>query len=202
MSRFLSIMFALFLIGLSLSGIACAQQTAPNFTLTDVDGAGFSLSNFRGSTVVLSFISTRVIFCKATAYVFVSVSKIFGDEVVFILVGVSSEILAVGGDSEAQLREFRDEVSFEGFVARDTSGVAAAYGVNFVPSTFIIDQTGVVRHKHFGAAELSEQALTAELQAIVPEFSSLLLLLPFMVFAVFLIVLSKKRVTRLTSFAA
>jgi peroxiredoxin len=153
------------------------QLPAPSFTLTDVDGHVFSITDFRGTTVVLSFMVARSVFCKMQVKILVNASRYFGDDVVIIVIGADSQTVTIGGDSDEQLREFKQKCNFTGVVARDTNGVAENYNVTYVPMTFIIDQGGFIRHKHVGVVDAGENILLAELSAIVPEFSSPVILL-------------------------
>jgi len=47
--------FAVVLMPTVLTAQTYALETAPNFTLTDIDGKSLSLSNYRGKTVLLEF---------------------------------------------------------------------------------------------------------------------------------------------------
>ena len=171
------IVLAVFLISLPVYRDAYAEDTAPDFVLTDIYGEEFSTADFRGTTVVLTFVATRVITCRMQVFVLNNVSRYFGDEVIVVLIGVSNETLWVGGDTDEQLRQFREDCGFEGIVARDTKGVADDYNVTYVPATFIIDQAGFTRHKHVSATQTGESVLLEELQVVIPEFSSPVILL-------------------------
>ena len=169
------------LVSLSLLGRVSAEEVAPDFTLIDVDGNEFSLDDFRGTTVVLTFVATRIITCKTQVFILNNISRCFGDEVIIVLIGINNETLWVGGDTEEQLQHFRDDCGFEGIVARDTEGVTDDYSVTYIPATFIIDQAGYIRYKHFGVVQTGESVLLEELQVIVPEFSATAILLFIMV---------------------
>ena len=175
-----SIFSTLILVSFSLFIKADAQQRAPYFKLTDVDGNSFSISTFQGKTVVLTFIATRVILCKLQVNILVNVSKHFGSDVAILLIGVSNQTIQVGGDTDEQLKSFREECGFEGIVARDIAGVAENYNVTYVPTTFIIDQGGYICYKHVGAVQTSEDVLL-ELDVIVPELSSTSFILSFLI---------------------
>ena len=176
-TRTVSLVVAILLISLLSFGRVRAQSIAPSFTLTDVDDNEFSVSDFRGTAVVLTFMATRIITCKLQVLILNNVSRYFGDDVAIILVGIGNETLWVGGDTDEQLRQFREDCCFEGIVARDTEGVAGDYNVKYIPTTFIIDQAGFIRHKHVGVTQTGESALLEELQVVVPEFSSPVILL-------------------------
>lgn len=49
------VLITFFLVIFALTIPAHAQELAPDFTLTDIDGNEFSLSNFRGKIVLLNF---------------------------------------------------------------------------------------------------------------------------------------------------
>lgn len=176
-TRTVSFVSAVLLISLSSFWKVYAQETAPDFTLIDIDGEEFSTADFRGTTVILTFVATRVITCKMQVFVLDNVSRCFGDEVIVVLIGISNETLWVGGDTDEQLQQFREDCGFGGIVARDTEGVAEDYNVTFFPTTFIIDQEGYIRYKHVGVVQAGESVLLEELQVIVPEFSSTAILL-------------------------
>ena len=181
------------LVSLSSLGRVHAEEVAPDFTLIDVDGNEFSLADFRGTTVVLTFVATRMITCKMQVFILNNISKYFGDEVIIVLIGINNETLWVGGDTEEQLQQFRDDCGFEGIVARDTEGVTDDYSVKYIPTTFIIDQAGYIRHKHVGVVQTGESVLLEELQVIVPEFSATAILLFIMVTSALAVFVSARR---------
>ena len=187
------IVFAVLLISLPSFGRVCAQETAPDFALTDIDGNDFSIADFRGTTVVLTLVSTRVIFCKMQVYILVNVSRYFEDDVVIALIGVSNNTVSIGGDTDEQLREFSEDCGFEGIVARDTKGVAEDYNVTYIPTTFIIDQAGFICHRHVGATQTRESVLLEELLVIIPEFSSPSILLAVIIALTFAVAVIKKK---------
>ena len=186
------IVFAVLLISLPSFGRVYAQEIAPDFALTDIDGNDFSIADFRGTTVVLTFVSTRVILCKMQVYILVNVSRYFEDDVVIALIGVSNDTVSIDGDADEQLREFSEDCGFEGIVAKDTEKVAEDYNVTYLPTTFIVDQGGYIRHKHVGVVQTGEDILLGELQVIIPEFSSTTILLSIMVLST-LTLLTRRR---------
>jgi len=186
------IVFAVLLISLPSFGRVYAQEIAPDFALTDIDGNDFSIADFRGTTVVLTFVSTRVILCKMQVYILVNVSGYFEDDVVIALIGVSNDTVSIDGDADEQLREFSEDCGFEGIVAKDTEEVAEDYNVTYLPTTFIVDQGGYIRHKHVGVVQTGEDILLGELQVIIPEFSSTTILLSIMVLST-LTLLTRRR---------
>ena len=181
------------LVSLSSLGRVHAEEVTPDFTLIDIDDNEFSLADFRGTTVVLTFVATRIITCKTQVFILNNISRYFGDEVVIVLIGINNETLWVGGDTEEQLQQFRDDCGFEGIVARDTEGVTDDYSVTYIPATFIIDQAGYIRYKHFGVVQTGESVLLEELQVIVPEFSATAILLFIIVTSILAVFVSARR---------
>jgi peroxiredoxin len=135
----------------NLSGIV-VDQPAPDFEVIGLDGATYRLSDLRGRVVFLNFWATWCIPCRAEMAAFQTFQAVRGEDAL---------ILAVNADAESPeaIRSFLDEIA----VAELTIGVdpdrqvANLYGVNPLPTTFVIDSDGVVRTVRFG--EMAEQDL-------------------------------------------
>jgi peroxiredoxin len=153
---------------------------APTFTLTDIDGQSFSLSDLRGKPVALTFIASRSVVCKLQVMILVNISRIIGDNATFIVIGVSNDMIRIGGDTDAQLRDFRNETGFEGKVAKDTGNVSRDYGVTFIPMTFLIDTLGNIWYRHVGVMDASENIIVNELM-FIPEYPTTAIILVLMV---------------------
>jgi peroxiredoxin len=166
-------------------------EVAPDFTLTDIDGNGFSIADFKGRVVILTFVATRFLFCETQANIIMAVSDRFQGDLILLAVGVSAETHPLGGDTDAQLQEFKSDTQFSGTVARDTDGVAADYNVTYVPTTFIIDQDGYISHRHVGVVQ--KEDLVKELQLIIPEFPSGQILLIFIISAAIAVAVIDRR---------
>ena len=150
-----------------LSVFLCCQivyaQMAPDFTLTDIDGNVFSLSDFRGKVVLLDFFATWWGPCRAEMPHLKALNEKFGEELVIISISVDPNY-----DSVERLKSFRQDYNITWTLARDTINVQAQYNVTAIPTLYIIDQNGYVRFHHVGLTE--EDALTTEISQIVPEF--------------------------------
>ena len=192
-TRTVLFVLAVLLVSLSSFWKVYAHQAAPDFTLIDIDCKEFSTVDFRGTSVVLTFVATRVITCKMQVFVLNNISRYFEDDVIIILIGIGNETLWVGGDTDEQLQQFREDCGFEGIVARDTKGVADDYNVTYIPTTFIIDQEGYIRQKHVSAVQTGESVLLEELQVIVPEFSSAAILLSVLILSTLAIAVSARQ---------
>ena len=134
-------------------------EKAPDFTLRDIYGRRFSLSDFRGKVVILDFFTTYCEPCKAEIGELKRLKSRFGAQVVIISISIYS------GDTDDVLRDYAEEHGITWRVARDTANLADAYGVSAVPTLVIIDKEGYIRHKHVGFT--SYEALENEVMELL-----------------------------------
>jgi peroxiredoxin len=121
---------------------------APEFTLTDVDGNAFSLSDFRGKMVIIEFFATWCGHCINEISHLKTVHDEFGEELVIISIS-KSDI------SNTQLINFRNKYQIPWIVAKDTANVFQLYNVPAVPNLYLIDNEGVTAYNHLGEVEAS-----------------------------------------------
>ena len=132
---------------------------APDFEVTTIAGDTLSLSDLQGQVVLVNFWGT---WCGPCIREMPDLQEVYDANVDN---GFTILALATRGDTEATVIEFRDEYALtfplivdEGDVIND------AYGVVNRPSTFIIDQEGVIVFRHFGPVVESQiTELLAEL---------------------------------------
>jgi len=115
---------------------------APDFTLTDTDGETFSLGDFRGKVVILEFFATYCGSCTDEIPHLKAVQNEFSTRVVII------SISAWGQDTDEKLRQFREDYDIAWIVARDTASVSENYNVSGIPTLYVIDQEGQIKHQH------------------------------------------------------
>ncbi len=137
----LLLLFSLILLSLLVS---CSPQEnkaplkvgnkAPDFTVTDLDGKPFSLSEYLGSPVILRFFLTDCKFCRADTPVFNDYYTRFHSQ------GLRIIYIDTLGINTQELDTFRRELKIVFPVAPDTGGtVAAAYSVKALPQTVVLD---------------------------------------------------------------
>lgn len=146
-----------------LVGVVAAQEVAPDFTLTDIDGNDFSLSDHRGRAVLLDFFAIWCSACVAEIPHLKSLHSEFGEDLTIISISVSP-----ASDTVEKLQQFRQTHEMEWIVARDTIGVSDRYGDIYpIPTLVLIDQEGNIQHRHSGLTD--ESVLREELHEIMHE---------------------------------
>jgi peroxiredoxin len=152
---------------LALLGSREAEQVgrpAPACALTSIDGAEeVALAPDRGKVLWIDFWAS---WCRSCTESFPFLSALDRD---FRARGL--EIVAVNLDEEPEDAEAflsRHAVRFE--LAADRSGrCPRAFGVEALPSSYLIDRHGVIRHVHRGFRASESEALRARVAALLAE---------------------------------
>lgn len=111
-------------------------------SIGEVNGQTFDLARRKGSWVVLNFFDSTCIPCREEHPELVGF-----DESQQALDGQGAELITVVyGDDEAGVEEFFAANGGEWPVVYDDDGsISAAFGVNLVPETWIVDPDGIIR---------------------------------------------------------
>lgn len=120
-------------------------QTAPDFTLTDMQGENVALSQFRGKVVILNFWAT---WCPPCREEMPSMEQLYRD-----LESQGLVMLAVNVEKNGKeaVTQFLQKRSYSFPILLDSENVAQnTYGVFRFPESFIIDRNGVVVEKIIG----------------------------------------------------
>ncbi|MGI6557840.1 MAG: TlpA family protein disulfide reductase [Limnochordia bacterium] len=122
-------------------------QRAPDFQLSDLDGNIHRLSDLRGQRVLLNFWATWCPPCRAEMPAIQEFVDAHGEKVVVI--GINAQ------ESRDAIAKFIEEGGYSWLQLRDEKGaVFADYLVRFIPTSFYIDELGVVRNKYIGPMDL------------------------------------------------
>lgn len=120
---------------------------APDFTLKDLAGNNVRLEELRGKTILLTFWASWCSPCRIELPHFQALQKKLGrDKVV---------VLAVSADSQKEdVQSFAKQLKLDLplFFDEDLQ-VNQRYRIKAMPTTFIIDSHGVIRHIHQGFKE-------------------------------------------------
>jgi thiol-disulfide isomerase/thioredoxin len=131
-----------------------ADNLAPDFMLTDLEGKTVTLSALRGSPVILNFWATWCRPCRNEMPFIQEIYEKWQDKGLVILAINIEET-----SSEVQLFMQNNNFSFP--VLLDTSGdVSAIFQIHGIPTTFFIDKDDIIKDKRIGsfnnAAEIED----------------------------------------------
>lgn len=116
---------------------------APDFQLKTIDGEVVKLSDYKGKKVILNFWATWCPPCKKEIPELQAFHERSGDEIT---------ILGVNIDTNNQVEDFVKERKITFPVLLDHGEkVSKMYQVIAIPTTYFIDEKGLIRHKHLGA---------------------------------------------------
>lgn len=119
------------------SGIAIGQ-IAPDFTLTTLDGDTFTLSEMKGTPVVLNFWATWCGPCQRELPALQTSAERYRDEV--LIVGVDQ------AEAPAAVQPYVDELGLTFPIPMDAdNSVSAQYNVRGLPTTYFIDAEGTIQ---------------------------------------------------------
>jgi len=137
----------LLIVLILFTGNALAAETAPNFTIHDVNtGETHSLSDFRGSVVLLDFMSITCEACDKLESEMRVVWPEYNGTAVFITIDI------LPTDSPASLKA----KGIPWIAGMDNKSIFTRYGVSSTPTVVIVDDEGYVVFKHVGAMSASE----------------------------------------------
>ncbi|MFQ5758116.1 MAG: TlpA family protein disulfide reductase [Candidatus Bathyarchaeia archaeon] len=146
----LSSLIALGIIIVAISGFWYLQRPrnsgtlAPDFSLTDLDGNTFRLSDFRGKVVVIDFMATWCGPCRMEMPHFGTIWEKYENKIVLMSIDIDPF-----RETEETLRDFAQEFPYATWIwAMDTANLGQAYQVTGIPKTVIIDQDGYIRFTH------------------------------------------------------
>lgn len=155
-----AVLIGVFMLGATYPGEQETKREANDFTLVDVRGNVFSLTDYRGHIVVIDFMATWCGPCREEVRHLAKISASYGDRVVLLSISVSPE-----SDTDEKLLDFAKRFGVKWTLARDTAKVAIAYDVSAIPTLVVVDQNGFVGYRHVGLT--SESTLSAAIDGLL-----------------------------------
>jgi cytochrome c biogenesis protein CcmG, thiol:disulfide interchange protein DsbE len=139
------------------------KDKSPDFTLRDTRGNKISLSEFRGRVVLMEFWATWCPPCRESIPDMNELYKKYKDRGLVVL-GIS---LDSDGDVSSTIASFMKEQPVLYPVLLDGSNVSMLYGVNSIPSVFLIDKNGKVVKKFTGFVPGLAEGLSTEIERLL-----------------------------------
>jgi len=137
------------------------REEAPNFTLSDINGEHFTLSDYLGKVVLLDFFATWCEPCLAEFEHLKNLHDRYSPEE-FAILSISVD---PSYDTVQILQDFVEQYEMVWTVARDTSSVSNKYGVFLIPHLAIVDTEGYKMHDHIGLT--GEEKLRSEIDSLL-----------------------------------
>ena len=124
---------------------AMARPEAPDFALRDLDGKTVRLSDFDGNVRIVDFWATWCPPCRKEIPLFQSLHETYGDQGLTVI-GVSLDKNGV----EA-VKPFAEQMKMTYTSVIGNPQVGQAYGgIQYIPTTFVIDKRGRIYQKYVG----------------------------------------------------
>ena len=163
----IAVSFLLLTIVFALSADPVAgKEKAQNFTLVDINGKQFSLSDHLGKVVLLDFFTT---YCPPCIFEIEHLKGLYNeyspDQLVILSISVDPY-----SDTVQILQSFAQQYEMTWTVARDTANVAYRYGVSPIPHLVIVDAEGYKRHNHIGLT--AESTFRSEIDSLLSEIEN------------------------------
>ena len=149
-----------------------ANETAPDFSLVNMDGKTVKLSDLKRKTVILDFWATWCGPCRAS---FPAMQQLVdhyksNPDVVFLFIdtfegntgGTTVDKMKPGAKKIMEEKNYSFQVVFD-----SGDEVAAKYKVKSIPAKFVIDKNGIIRYKAVGSGIYSH--LIDEMMAMIKE---------------------------------
>ncbi|HRE83082.1 MAG TPA: TlpA disulfide reductase family protein [Opitutaceae bacterium] len=125
-------------------------EIAPAWRLKGLDGKDVTLSQFRGKVVLVDFWATWCAPCRAEMPAYVAIQKKYAEQGL-VIVGISLD-----AQGPVVVKKFIDSLGITYPVVMGNDDVTEAYKVRVMPTTFLVDREGKIRHTKIGA--ITDQA--------------------------------------------
>lgn len=154
------------LLAMALPGAAVeVGANAPSVSMPPLDDSGknITLASMRGKVVYVDFWASWCVPCRISMP---TLDRLFKENAAkgFEVVGVNKDVRSE--DAERFLK--RVPVSFV-LVADSSDNLAKAFNVKTMPSGYLIDRKGVVRHIHGGFTRSTSDALAEQVEKLLAE---------------------------------
>ncbi|MFA9556100.1 thiol-disulfide oxidoreductase ResA [Evansella sp. AB-rgal1] len=141
-------------------GLVDRNDVAPNFKVEDLDGNIIELEELRGKGVYLNFWATYCVYCRQKMEVLRDNYEEYREQGIEIVsVNVNEQRLRIERHAD------RFNINYPLYLDQHNL-VRDAYGVVSLPSTFLIDENGIVIERQIGGR--TESQVLASLEKLIP----------------------------------
>jgi peroxiredoxin len=124
-------------------------SNAPDFSIKDLSGKKVSLSSFKGKPVLLNFWATWCPYCRNERAELNSLYKEYKEKNL-IIISVSTD------RSVEKVKRYLKKIPSDFIVLTDSNReVAVSYKVGGLPTSFLINHEGIIKHRLVGFREWS-----------------------------------------------
>ena len=138
------------------------KQAAPDFTVYDGDGNAHKLSDFRGKPVILNFWASWCGPCKSEMPDFEEKYQQYKEDIHFLMVNLTDGSQETVESAQGYIDGYG--YTFPVYFDTDYSG-AIAYGVNAIPATYFIDESGSL--VAYGKSAMSGETLQRGIDMLI-----------------------------------
>lgn len=117
------------------------SQPAPDFTLNDLNGRPYTISDLRGKVVILNFWSAECPWAKRTDQELMPLLEEWDESIILLPVASNAN------EEPALLQQVAEERDLPVVLLDKNQRVASLYGAQATPHIFVIDQNGVLRYQ-------------------------------------------------------
>ena len=137
-------------------------QEVPNIAV-NTDSHPITLQDFKGQVVYVDFWASWCGPCRKSFPWLNQMQQKHGAQ--------GFKVIAINVDSDRELaRRFLEENKAEFTIGYDAEGqLASAFQVQGMPSSFLIDRAGVIRHSHVGFREKEINSIEKQIQNLIQE---------------------------------
>lgn len=134
------------------NGANAATTPAPDFTMTDAEGATLTLADFKGKPVLLNFWASWCGPCQSEMPDIQASWEEHSTDVEFVIVNMTG----MNGETEQSAKAFLADAGYTFPCYFDANNSAAtAFGVSSIPQTYLINAEGNIIGAYMGAMDAS-----------------------------------------------